>query len=93
MAYGDFNDLTRRKVPDKLLRDKAFNIVKNSNYDGYQRGHASMVYKFFDKNSASLQGKSASGGASKKENMPNNELPKKSHKPIIRKFNKKKYIF
>ena len=34
MAYGDF---------------KAFNIDKNSKYDGYQRGLASLVYRFFDK--------------------------------------------
>ena len=27
MAYGDFNDLTRRTTSDKLLRDKAFNIA------------------------------------------------------------------
>ena len=32
--------------------DKAFNIAKNSKYDGFQRGLASMVYKFFDKKSA-----------------------------------------
>ena len=49
MAYGDFEDLARRKASDKILRDKAFNIAKNSNYDGYQRALASMVYKFFDK--------------------------------------------
>ena len=34
---------------DKVLRDKAFNIAKIPNYDEYQRGLASMVYKFFDK--------------------------------------------
>ena len=31
------------------LGDKAFNIVKNPNYDGYQRELASMIYRFFDK--------------------------------------------
>ena len=51
MAYGDFKDLKRRTASDKVLRDKAFNIAKNSKYDGYQRGLASMVYKFFDKTS------------------------------------------
>ena len=49
MAYGDFKDLNRRATADKALHDKAFNIVKNPNYDGYQRGRASMVYEFFDK--------------------------------------------
>ena len=49
MVYGDFKDLTRRIVFGKILRDKAFNIVKNLKYDGYQHGIASMLYKFFDK--------------------------------------------
>ena len=49
MIYRDFKDLTRRAASDKMLRDKAFNIAKNPKYDGYQRGLASMVYKFFDK--------------------------------------------
>ena len=52
MAYGDFKDLARRIASDKVLRDKAFNIAKNPKYDGYQRGLASMVYKFFAKMSA-----------------------------------------
>ena len=51
MAYGDFKDLARRTASDKVLRNKAFNIAKNPKYDGYQRGLASMVYKFFDKKS------------------------------------------
>ena len=38
MAYGDFKNLSRRVINDKVLRDKAFN-------NGYQRGNASMVYK------------------------------------------------
>ena len=61
MAYGDFKDLTRRTASDKILRDKTFDITKNPKYDGYQRGLASMVYKFFEKNSASLPDKSVSG--------------------------------
>ena len=49
MAYGNFTDLKRRTASDKFLRDKPFNIAKNPKYDGYERGHTSMVYKFFDK--------------------------------------------
>ena len=37
MAYRDFKDLPRRTASDKILRDKACNIVKNLKYDGYQR--------------------------------------------------------
>ena len=34
MVYGDFKDLKRRTYSDKVLGDKAFNIAKNSKYDG-----------------------------------------------------------
>ena len=53
MAYGDFKNLVKRTATDKVLRNKAFNIAKDANYDGYQRGLASMVYKFFDKKDCS----------------------------------------
>ena len=49
MGYGDFKYLSKRIVSDNVLRDKTFNIAKNSKYDGYQRGLPSRVYKFFDK--------------------------------------------
>ena len=78
MAYGDFKDIVRRTAFDKVLGDKAFNIAKNPKNDGYQRGIASMIYKFFDK-------KSESGGV----NIPlefNEQLAEELHKPIIRKF-------
>ena len=35
MTYGDFKDLARRTDSDKILRDKAFNIAKNPEYDRY----------------------------------------------------------
>ena len=47
MADEDFKDLSRRTASDKVFRDKAFNIAKNSKYDGCQKGLASMVYNFF----------------------------------------------
>ena len=40
-----------------LLGDILFRIIKNA----YQRGLASMVYKFFDKKSASLADKFTKG--------------------------------
>ena len=43
IAYEDFKDLARRTASDKVLKDKAFNIVKNSKYDEYERELASMV--------------------------------------------------
>ena len=40
MVYGDFKDVNRRTVADKVLREKAFNVAKNTIYDEYQRGLA-----------------------------------------------------
>ena len=77
MAYGDFKDLARRTASDNVLRDKAFNIAKNPKYYRYQRGLASMVYKFFDKKSA---GKGVTTLAS------NEKLAEELHKPIIKIF-------
>ena len=76
MAY-----LTWRTAFEKKLRDKAFNITKNRKYDGYQRGLASMLFKFFDKKTY--------GSAVKNENISNKELAEELHKPIIRKFEKR----
>ena len=33
IAFGDFKDLPERTAADKVLRDKAFNIAKDSKYD------------------------------------------------------------
>ena len=49
MAYGKSKYLAKRTQSDKVLRDKAFEIVSDTKYDGYQGGLASMVYKFFHK--------------------------------------------
>ena len=76
MAYGKSKDLIKTTESDKILKDKAFKAVNNPNYDGYQRGLASMVYKFFDK-------KSKGSGII---NKPNYQLANELHKPIIRKF-------
>ena len=85
MVYGDFKDLKKRTAADKVLRDNAFNIAKNLKYDGYQTGLASMVYKSFDKKTK------GSGATLTNKPIPQNEqLAEKLHKPIIRKFNKRK---
>ena len=81
MAYGDFKDIARRTASDKVLRDKAFNIAKNPKYDGYQRGLAFMVYKFFDKKSK--------GSGVNIQVKHNEQLAKELHKPIIRNFKKR----
>ena len=77
-AYADHKDLINRTKSDKVLRDKAYDIASNPECNGYQRGLASMVSKFFDKKSIS------SGIAS------SSTLADELHKPIIKKFNKRK---
>ena len=66
MAYGDFKDSNRRKVFDKIVRDKASNITKNLKYIRYQRCFASMVYYIFDKKT--------SGEGIKNKNISKKEL-------------------
>ena len=48
-AYADHKDLINRTKSDKVLRDKAYDVASNPEYNGYQRGLPSMVYKFFEK--------------------------------------------
>ena len=76
MAHGKSKDLVKRTQSDKVLKDKAFKIASIPNYNGYQRGLASMVYRFFDK-------KSKGSGI---VNEPNYQLANELHKRIIRKF-------
>ena len=76
MAYGKTKDLVKRTQSVKVLKDKAFKIASDPKYDCYQRGLASMVYKFFDKKSS----------GSDIVNKPNYQLANQLHKPIIRKF-------
>ena len=65
---------------DKVLKDRAFEIASDPKYDGYQRGLASMVYKFFDKKSS----------GSSVINKSNVKLANELHKPVIKKFSKRK---
>ena len=61
-----------------------FNIAKDPKYDGYQIGLAPMVYKCFDKKSK--------GSDIKNEIKENQQLANELHKPIIRKFKKKRVL-
>ena len=51
MTYNKFKDLEKRTQSDIVLKNKTLKIASNSKYNGYERGLASMVYKFFDKKS------------------------------------------
>ena len=92
-AYADHKDLINRTKSDKVSGDKAYDIASNPEYDGYQRGLASMVYKFFDK-------KSMGSGIKKDTTKLTAEpsalarssliLADELHKPVIKRFNKRK---
>ena len=85
-AFVDHKDLINRTEADKVLKDKAYDIASNPEYDGYQRGLASIVYKFFDK-------KSTGSGLKKSKNTTKPSsliLADELHKPVIRKFKKRK---
>ena len=60
----------------KFIRDKAFEIASNPKYDGYQRGLASMIYKFFDNKS------NGKGVATE----PNYHFTNELHWQVIKKF-------
>ena len=86
-AYADHKGLINRTKADKVLRDKAYNIASNPKYDGYQRGLASMVYKFFDKKS---MGSGTAKPSSLERIASSSILADELHKPIIKKFEKRK---
>ena len=93
-TYADHKDLIKRTEADKFLRDKAYDIASNPKYDGYQRGLASMVYKFFDKKSTaepnSLERTGSDFRKLKNTARSFSILADARHKLIIRKFNKRK---
>ena len=75
-VYSDSKDFVKRTISDKILKDRAYEIARNHNYDGYQRVLASMVYKFFDKITGS--------GIS-----VNEQLAEELRKSVIKKFKRK----
>ena len=82
-------DLINRTKADKVLKDKAYNVASNPEYDGYQRGLASTVYKFFDRKSTG----SGTAEPSSLERIVKDSsliLADELHKPVIKKFNKRK---
>ena len=85
-AYARYKDVENRLISDQKLRNSVYDIASNPKYDGYQRGLASMVYKFFDSKVAPLDKKTMSGKGIKHNKILAEEL----HKPVIETFNKRK---
>ena len=74
MAYEKYKDSTKRTESDKVSSNKVFKIASDPICNGYERGLASLIYKFFDK-------KFKSSGI---KSMSNQQLADELHKPIIR---------
>ena len=85
-TYADHKNLINRTKSDKVLRDKAYEIASNSEYNGYQRGLASMMYNFFHKKSMGSGVKKLKYTTKSSSSILADEL----HKPVIKKFNKRK---
>ena len=84
-AYSDKNDSGNRTVSDKVLRDRAYEIATNSICDGYERGLASMAYKFLTRR----QGLGAITTSKAKARV--NEKPAQIlYTPVIKKFKRRK---
>ena len=69
--------MAKGTISDKILKDRHFQIDMNRNYNGYQRALASMVYKFFDKKTGLRV-------------SVNEHLAEELHKPVIKKFKRRK---
>ena len=103
-AYAKYKDVENRLISDQKLRNSAYDIASNPKYDGYQRGLASMVYKFFNSKVAPLDKKAMSGKGNAKHTAKPSSLERNSfertennkilavelHKPVTKKFNKRK---
>ena len=79
-AYSDSKDLAKRIISGKVLKERAYEIAINHKYDGYQRGLASVVYKFFFCNKTQSR---ANANVSE-------ELSQELHETVIKKFRKKR---
>ena len=82
MAYNKCKDLKKRTQSDKGLKEKAYKITIDPEKNGYEKVLAGMVYKFFNKKTE--------GSGIKNEIKENQQLAKERHKPLIRKFKKRK---
>ena len=72
------------KTTDIVLKNKALKITTDSRVNGYQRGLASMVYKFFNE-------RTKGSGINLQANSLNNEiLAEKLHQTIIKNFKRRK---
>ena len=83
-AYNKYKDSVNRKQPDIVLKNKALKIATDPRVNGYQRGLASMVYKFFNE-------RTKGSVINNKGNLfVNSQLAEELHKTIIKNFKRRK---
>ena len=83
-AYAKYKDRLNRKQSDIVLKNKALKIATDPRVNGYQRGLASMVYKFFNERTKGL-------GIDNKGNLlVNSQLGEELHKSIIKNFKRRR---
>ena len=85
VQHSDSKNVAKRTISDNILKDRAYEIARNRNYDGYQRTLASMVSKSFDKKTRSGAIVANKAGAS-----VNKELAEELHKSVVKKLKKRK---
>ena len=75
-AYAKYNDRLNRKQSDIVLKNKDLKIATDPRFNEYQRGLASMVYKFFNERTKGSR-------INNKRNLQvNSQLAEELHKPI-----------
>ena len=83
-AYAKYKDRLNRNQSDIALKNKSLKIATDPRFNGYQRGLAYMVYKFFNE-------RTKGSGINNKENLlVNLQLAEELHKPIIKIFKRRK---
>ena len=82
-AYAKYKDVENRLISDQKLRNSGYDIASNPKYGGYQRGLASMVYKFFDSKVAPLDKKTMSGKGNAKHKAKPSSLERTENNEIL----------
>ena len=83
-AYAKYKDRGKRKQSDIVLKNKPLKIATDPRVNGYQRGLASMVYKFLNERTK------GSGINNKRNLLVNSQLAEELYKPIIKNFKRRK---
>ena len=87
MKDNKYKDAVNRKQSGIVLKNKSLKIAVDSKVNGYQRGLAAIVYKFFNE-------RTKRSGIENKGNLQTNlQLAEELHKPIIRSFERRNVYF